>query len=203
MIAAPADASPLMRLKGCQTALTIAEYFRDQGLDVLLLMDSLTRFAQAQREIALSVGEPQATKGYPPIYAYDGIVAVTNSLIISNTAPSGGGIYSGSIGSDLNVNFTDFFGNSSNHIEDGSGPIDPTTLGSSNRITNPMFVDPQNFDLHLSSGSPAIDSGAITTERRAIAFIKSSPIWKPKQKLFGESCPIETRFWPVFRDSVP
>lgn len=66
VIAAPADASPLMRLKGCQTALTIAEFFRDQGLDVLLLMDSLTRFAQAQREIALSVGEPPATKGYPP-----------------------------------------------------------------------------------------------------------------------------------------
>ncbi|CZF80281.1 Flagellum-specific ATP synthase [Grimontia celer] len=66
VIAAAADASPLMRLKGCQTALTIAEFFRDQGLDVLLLMDSLTRFAQAQREIALSVGEPPATKGYPP-----------------------------------------------------------------------------------------------------------------------------------------
>ncbi|MCG3725397.1 flagellar protein export ATPase FliI [Vibrio cincinnatiensis] len=66
VVAAPADASPLMRLKGCQTALAIAEYFRDQGLDVLLLMDSLTRFAQAQREIALSVGEPPATKGYPP-----------------------------------------------------------------------------------------------------------------------------------------
>ncbi|WP_072669907.1 flagellar protein export ATPase FliI [Vibrio injensis] len=66
VVAAPADSSPLMRLKGCQTALAIAEYFRDQGLDVLLLMDSLTRFAQAQREIALSVGEPPATKGYPP-----------------------------------------------------------------------------------------------------------------------------------------
>ncbi|MGL5334618.1 MAG: flagellar protein export ATPase FliI [Enterovibrio sp.] len=66
VIAAPADASPLMRLKGCYTALTIAEYYRDQGLDVLLLMDSLTRFAQAQREIALSIGEPPATKGYPP-----------------------------------------------------------------------------------------------------------------------------------------
>ncbi|BBC41343.1 flagellar protein export ATPase FliI [Photobacterium damselae subsp. piscicida] len=66
VVAAPADASPLIRLKGCQTALTIAEYFRDQGQDVLLLMDSLTRFAQAQREIALSVGESPATKGYPP-----------------------------------------------------------------------------------------------------------------------------------------
>ena len=66
VVAAPADASPLMRLKGCETALTVAEYFRDQGKDVLLLMDSLTRYAQAQREIALAIGEPPATKGYPP-----------------------------------------------------------------------------------------------------------------------------------------
>ena len=66
VVAAPADASPLMRLKGCETALAIAEYFRDQGLNVLLLMDSLTRYAKAQREIALAIGEPPATKGYPP-----------------------------------------------------------------------------------------------------------------------------------------
>lgn len=66
VVAAPADASPLMRLKGCETALAIAEYFRDQGLNVLLLMDSLTRYAMAQREIALAIGEPPATKGYPP-----------------------------------------------------------------------------------------------------------------------------------------
>jgi len=66
VVAAPADTSPLMRLKGCETALTIAEYFRDQGKNVLLLVDSLTRYAMAQREIALAVGEPPATKGYPP-----------------------------------------------------------------------------------------------------------------------------------------
>ncbi len=66
VVAAPADSSPLVRLKGCETTLRIAEYFRDQGRNVLLLMDSLTRFAMAQREIALSVGEPPATRGYPP-----------------------------------------------------------------------------------------------------------------------------------------
>ncbi|GLR70729.1 flagellar protein export ATPase FliI [Agaribacter marinus] len=66
VVAAPADTSPLMRLKGSETAVTIAEYFRDQGKNVLLLIDSLTRYAMAQREIALAVGEPPATKGYPP-----------------------------------------------------------------------------------------------------------------------------------------
>ncbi|MDF0532978.1 flagellar protein export ATPase FliI [Shewanella sp. A32] len=66
VVAAPADTSPLMRLRACETSTRIAEYFRDLGYDVLLLMDSLTRYAQAQREIALAVGEPPATKGYPP-----------------------------------------------------------------------------------------------------------------------------------------
>ena len=66
VVASPADNSPLLRMHGAWMATTVAEYFRDQGLQVLLLMDSLTRFAQAQREIALAIGEPPATKGYPP-----------------------------------------------------------------------------------------------------------------------------------------
>ncbi|RFC32232.1 MAG: flagellum-specific ATP synthase [Candidatus Nitrotoga sp. SPKER] len=66
VVAAPADTSPLMRLQGAAYATTIAEYFRDQGKHVLLIMDSLTRYAMAQREIALAIGEPPATKGYPP-----------------------------------------------------------------------------------------------------------------------------------------
>ncbi len=66
VIASPADDSPVMRLHGAALATSVAEYFRDQGLNVLLLMDSLTRYAQAQREVALAIGEPPATKGYPP-----------------------------------------------------------------------------------------------------------------------------------------
>ncbi len=66
VVAAPADTSPLMRLQGTAYATTIAEYFRDQGRHVLLIMDSLTRYAMAQREIALAIGEPPVTRGYPP-----------------------------------------------------------------------------------------------------------------------------------------
>ena len=66
VVAAPGDTSPVTRLHAARLATTIAEFFRDQGKSVLLLMDSISRVAQAQREIGLAIGEPPTTKGYPP-----------------------------------------------------------------------------------------------------------------------------------------
>jgi flagellum-specific ATP synthase len=89
VVASPADNSPLMRMHGAWLATTVAEYFRDKGLKVLLLMDSLTRFAQAQREIALAIGEPPATKGYPP-----SVFAKLPQLVerVGNNGENGGSI---------------------------------------------------------------------------------------------------------------
>lgn len=89
VVASPADTSPMMRLHGALLATSIAEYYREKGLQVLLLMDSLTRFAQAQREVALAIGEPPATKGYPP-----SVFTMIPQLVerAGNSATSGGSI---------------------------------------------------------------------------------------------------------------
>ncbi len=101
IVATPADASPVMRVHGALRATAIAEYFRDRGKRVLLLMDSLTRFAQAQREIALSIGEFPVAKGYSP-----SVFAMLPSLIERvgcNEVGSITGIYTVLVeGDDLN-----------------------------------------------------------------------------------------------------
>ncbi|WP_150699247.1 flagellar protein export ATPase FliI [Pandoraea terrae] len=87
VVAAPADVSPLLRMQGAAYATALAEHFRDQGKDVLLIMDSLTRYAMAQREIALAIGEPPATKGYPP-----SVFAKLPALVErTGNGPDGGG----------------------------------------------------------------------------------------------------------------
>lgn len=76
VVAVPADRSPLLRIQGAKRATSIAEYFRDQGKNVLLITDSLTRVAHAQRELGLALGEPPTSRGYPP-----SVISLLSNLI--------------------------------------------------------------------------------------------------------------------------
>ncbi len=89
IVAVPGDRSPLLRIRGAQRATTIAEYFRDQGRNVLLILDSLTRVAHAQRELGLATGETPTMKGYPP-----SALAIIPALLerCGNDAASGGSV---------------------------------------------------------------------------------------------------------------
>jgi flagellum-specific ATP synthase len=137
VVAAPADAPPLVRLQGAHYATAIAEHFRDRGLHVLLLMDSLTRYCMAQREIALAIGEPPATKGYPP-----SVFAKLPQLV----ERSGNGLGEGSGQGSITAFYT--------VLSEGDDPQDPVADASRGILDGHIVL---SRDLAEAGHFPAID----------------------------------------------
>jgi flagellum-specific ATP synthase len=137
VVAAPADAPPLVRLQGAHYATAIAEHFRDRGRHVLLLMDSLTRYCMAQREIALAIGEPPATKGYPP-----SVFAKLPQLV----ERSGNGLGEGSGQGSITAFYT--------VLSEGDDPQDPVADASRGILDGHIVL---SRDLAEAGHFPAID----------------------------------------------
>lgn len=107
VVAATSDQPPMLRLRGAFLAHAIAEYFRDQGMAVNLLLDSITRFAMAQREVGLAAGEPSATRGYPPS-VFSMMPRLLERAGTSNTGGSITGFYTVLVeGDDMNEPIAD------------------------------------------------------------------------------------------------
>ncbi|MFN9747538.1 MAG: FliI/YscN family ATPase [Betaproteobacteria bacterium] len=137
VVAAPADAPPLVRLQGAHYATAIAEHFRDRGQHVLLLMDSLTRYCMAQREIALAIGEPPATKGYPP-----SVFAKLPALVERSGNGAGAGSGQGSITAFYTV------------LSEGDDPQDPVADAARGILDGHIVL---SRDLAEAGHFPAID----------------------------------------------
>jgi flagellum-specific ATP synthase len=137
VVAAPADAPPLVRLQGAHYATAVAEHFRDRGCHVLLLMDSLTRYCMAQREIALAIGEPPATKGYPP-----SVFAKLPALVERSGNGAGPGSGQGSITAFYTV------------LTEGDDPQDPVADAARGILDGHIVL---SRDLAEAGHFPAID----------------------------------------------